>query len=665
MKSDPNKEVFLLFTEDNFELARTDEKDISEADFEKAVSDAASTGARLKLELSTHGNALVLVNDDSTSVGQYTQSGQQKPSRWFRRSKVVVETYARTQWRDFMKAAIDNGLAQYERYSSPDGQSAVLRFKRPSPATIGMPAAPISFSPAFYENMQIAPDFPASTGKNGFVLLVHEPHSDFVGQQALLRGLRALRVANPKSEFQFLVEGAYGDPTRNIDFNGLDKALDDASGGDPAVAEDLVMKLLSAHVINGPMAYRLLDGRSVPVPAYAIDDLTQLKNDKPGAPPAPLETELRASERVLSGLESAVDGLDVDARRKLRSTLAELRAYLYADVTEIEGQTLVDYIDLRASALEAIAKAAKGLTSSASLAKDVRLLNSQAVAYHHQRDTYVAALGRNPTMAQEIAAHVSATSPKVSIGFIGSFHTPGVTAALRAKGIGYVVIEPRIQGFDSSVEQDAFDRMIHVETRKAAVRRILGLNSGPTAPSVTEVKTQIVPFFAKDLRRRKKLPAEEVQNSKAIAAIRTNGGFGSARITVSASELDSAPSQFKGAFGFVEQGKSPRLVLRDSDGEAWKGEGRYEFLANAVTVPAVREGQIERQSSVTFYQSPTSKQVFAAIYDPASNRFYLMSADKALDALDHMGPPTVKKGERVRVHMRLSQLESRRAQEVL
>jgi hypothetical protein len=421
------------------------------------------------------------------------------------------------------------------------------------------------------------------------------------------------------------------------------------------------MRLLATHVINGPMAYRLLEDRKLK--AYAIDDLGELKKDIPGAAPGPIDAEIRATERVLAALASASEGLDADTARDLRTTLLMLRAYLDADVSNIEGQAIIDYSELRATALESLADAAK-LLSDASLAKDIRLLKSQAAAYHHERDVYTAALGRNARMVQEIASHVSATSPLISVGFIGSFHTPGVTAALRARDIGYVVIEPRIQGFGSSAEQDAYDQMIHFETRQGAVKRIFGLNSGPTAPTRTEVSTQIMPFFTRDARARKKRPADDLQNPKAIAAIRANGGFSTAQVKVSAAELDGVPSQFKGSFGFVELGKNPRVVLRDSDGDGWKGEGRSEFLSNAVIVPATHEGKLERQSTVTFYQSPTSKQLFAAVYDPASGRHYLMSADKALDALDHMGPPPVKKGERVRVHMRMSELVGHASQEM-
>lgn len=669
LHKDPTQDVFISVRSDGFDLLRTEERDISKSEYDKARA-AATPDALPELEFSHRGTAIALEESKDSTLLAYTPIGGTEPSKWVRRSAVVVERYATDQWSDFLTAAVAEGLFQYVQHTSAYGEETELRFRRPSPASVQSPGGAINLSSDFYASMQISPSHPAFEGTHGFVILVHEPHANVVGQKVMLRGLRALRAANANRDFEFLVEGAYeGD--RKIRLNGLDTALKTASGGDAKKAERLVVDLLSRHVINGPMAYRLLDDQNLP--AFAIDDNDALKGDRGGAAPADFTAEAATTGRVVRAIATALEAADPETQKQMDAALLIARAYITADISDVDGQQLVDYFGGNARVFDALADIGAQLPHGAVAGKDLAFLRAQAKAYRAEQAQYAAALKRNPTMASEIARHATSSNPAVSVGFIGSFHTDGVTSLLKAAGVGYIVVEPRISGFSTDADEAAFSKMIHGESRASAIKEVLKRNSGPVAPSSAEVSSAIAKFWSHDAVVVAPVPSPPTGEHWALdehrlsTALEANTTLGAPDIRMGAGKGGSPPPpEYASAFAFLDPpggGRHAQLVIVDPESAKWSGDSRYEFLKNATLVPVRKEAGRESRSVVTFAQDPETKQIFSAVHDPKSNRVYFMDAQGGLDLLKQMGPPKVKEGQTVRVHMQVSAIETTTSRE--
>jgi hypothetical protein len=85
-------------------------------------------------------------------------------------------------------------------------------------------------------------------------------------------------------------------------------------------------------------------------------------------------------------------------------------------------------------------------------------------------DFYPVALSRDEPMASRALASMRAGQRYLTL-IAGGFHTDGITAALRAKGVGYVVITPRIDNVESAYRRRYEQRLLGHHLQVAEVLR--------------------------------------------------------------------------------------------------------------------------------------------------------------------------------------------------
>jgi hypothetical protein len=100
------------------------------------------------------------------------------PEKWTRRRLEMVATYPDSAWQPFMEFCLRNGLTELSVYEKGAARFGEIAFAAVGPAAIGSPGGSLHLSPAFYENARVSPDYPETTGTNGFVILIHDPDQD-------------------------------------------------------------------------------------------------------------------------------------------------------------------------------------------------------------------------------------------------------------------------------------------------------------------------------------------------------------------------------------------------------------------------------------------------------------------------------------------------------
>lgn len=647
-------DTFLRIADAHIELVREEEKPISQADFNAIAKQKVQTGfPALKFAQGLEG--IELSFDDGTTIAEYRAHGQEKATKWTKTEESVVQSFPRSGWRSFLDAALGAGLVRYSAVAkSGDDLGAAMQFTRPSPATFGTPRGVLKLGRTFWQTMQLAPKFASQSGGAGFVVIVHEPHQDFVGQKEMLKGLSALHADNALP-LHFLVEGAYSS-SRKIEYNGLDVQINALP--DRATRERAVLQLLEPHVINGPMAYRLLYDQGIP--ADAVDDNRALAKDVYGATVDPDKIM-----RALAAVETAAASLDDETRGMFAELLTIAVAYSVADLEQIGSAQLVDYFESLGRFLRVVAKAATILPSAPASA--VADLKQQASAADSESKTYAAALARDATLGAQIAQR-SSSAGELPVAFIGNFHTEGVTKALQAKGIGYIVVEPRLHGYSTPSQDRAFQEIVHGgPTRAKALNDALKPNTGQVAPSASEVSGPIAAFLKRQSQRAFTVDPtgglpEAVDGTRLNSALHENSALATAQLSGGGGQ-PPPPPRFKGAFAFFEpggkRGQGGKFVVLDGKREHWQSAPRYEYLKKAAIIPPVTVHERDHRALAVFFQDPTSGKVFATVYDEGSGRYYMMEAADALDVLGTIGPPTPKKGKQLRVHVELSKIRIR------
>jgi hypothetical protein len=666
LSEDPQAEVFLRIYKDRFEIVSYNRKEISEDVFDKVLHEKSIPGIPT-LKLSADSDELVFqLSGDDELIKPLLADGTSS-KKFALREATVLETHKREEWRDFIAAAVNEGLLTYVSRKSADAEVVEFRFRNKLSAPAFVSSKGIQLSEEFYNWMQVSLEHPPSEGSNGFVVLVHEPHSNVVGQQQLLKGLQSLQLSNKRS-MAFLVEGQYENSSRRIEFNGLDTELDQAARKGSTL-ESLVNSLVSMHLVNGPMAYCLLYDRNLPM--YAIDDKDALKRDVGGYLPGDKIKELKAILAIAESLErKAQQEKDEDSVALVNQLVVVAMAYSTADLSQTHGQQLVDYYETLSAIISQIASLS---TAEKSIRQQAAYLKSQAKAYKQLQETYQAAVDRDATMAEQIRLRATSSPDLLSVAFIGNFHTSGVTQLLRKSGVGYIVVEPRIQGFDSREELTAFQEAIHSKTRPRYLKRIQNLNMGPTSPTRAEVTKHFKKYLAWQAKRSaRQVKKQENSLGKISSSLETDRLRDAlqSNSTLSMVEIDSIASGghlppppsslYADAFAFFEpnsRNHGAKFVLQDVSASAWSDGARYRFLENAVIIPSVKMTEnLDQHAMAVFFTDRKSHRAFATVKDPSSNRYYFMEADKALDVIDNLGPPSPKKGEDIRAHIRFSEL---------
>ena len=229
------------------------------------------------LKISQEGNWIERTVDQDTRIDEpLTAEGSPDSSReWKKLSWVALDSFERTAWPRFVEFALANGLCGIEETRYKEGSVFTLSFSPVLPGHIDAGGRALALNTRFGSVMRLSPKYPPRFGEKGFVILLHDPHENVAGRFQTLTGLRSLISGNPSVPFQFLVEGAYRGPSRDVGFSGLDTAI--RPGADTSAA--VVHSLLSRYLINTPMAYRLLYDRKIS--ARAIDNNALLAYPSP------------------------------------------------------------------------------------------------------------------------------------------------------------------------------------------------------------------------------------------------------------------------------------------------------------------------------------------------------------------------------------------------
>ncbi len=628
-------ELSIRLASSSFQVLRRAETVLSGDEAKKLLPKEASFPT---LKISQEGNWIEHTVDQDTKIDEpLTANGSPDPSReWKKLSWVALGSFDRAAWPHFVEFALANGLSSIEETRYKEESAFTISFSPVLPDHIDAGGRPLALNTRFGSVMRLSPKYPPHAGDKGFVILLHDPHENVAGRFQTLTGLRSLTSGNPSVSFQFLVEGAYRGPSRDVGFSGLDTAIRPGSDTNAAV----VHSLLSRYLINTPMAYRLLYDRKIS--ARAIDNNTLLAYPSP----RPMRSPSQQADS-LSKISEALDKTKLpkaaaSSKSAMQGVLNLAFVYLTADLNEAPDTTLVDYFGTMAELYKTIAKMGRIFAQAGFKLStpDLQALASDANGCEDEAAIYKKATERNKTMAPLIIEAAMSVSNQVPIAFIGNYHTHGIVAELEKASVGYVVLEPRPRIETSQAENRAFARANHSNSRPTYLSTV-PLDMGWNGPTKVEVKTSYEPKIAAkapQIRRRqlatqaefKAIPDSTVNVKKLTSAADTNGAFASVRIA-SGGNIPPPPGNFRGAFAYFEPGDRPereaRFVLTDPTDKRWSEEDRYEFLAIAHFGISERSREVTAGTSIVFYPDPISNRLFFTFYEPTSKRIYCFEGD--------------------------------------
>jgi hypothetical protein len=602
---------------------------------------------------------LVLTLPDGVEVEERAPRGPGKAAKtWLKREPRLLGQYPIEQWPQFLSEAVErHNLDSVTELVSGKARLLQLQLAHPGPPSfLGAVGRTVQLSPDFYRWMKLAARYPPHVGDKGLVILVHEPHWDVSGQMQLLSGLQHLAAGNPGKSLVFLVEGAYPRQSRRIDLNGLDQAIEKARQGGPSAP--LVHRLLARFLIDGPTAYRLLYQPGIE--SLAIDDLDHLPTSHPSA------VKDWASEReVLLALDSAAEGakeLSADCRRELRGLVAEELLHGAANVNEADPALMVEYWEERRAILDSLAQLSCGGQLAA---KHHDFLREQASSCGGQKLLYEDVLKRDVTMTLQIADRVR-NSPvnELPLAFIGSAHTAGIARGLSEKGIGYIVIEPRLPLYPDDQSSDRFDEQSYGgANRSTGLEKALAKLKLPVAIPDFQVKKLVGPWLKKDAAQ---LASDRAAFAKALRergtgsvepetvtnAVAQNGYLSAAKLVVA----EGPPAKYKNALLAFDSGAHDgqgEVALFATRAQSWEG-GELERALGAMRAPrAAKSGALLIRPRVTVYRDEPTKHIFKAVHDE-SNKTYLIRYEGPTSLEGLLAPADLGQDGEIRAHVRLA-----------
>lgn len=647
--------------------------------FKSLAADAEEKGLP-RLRLTADADIIVMNGKGRTEIEKHIDRSTQKVTEHVKREWLPIAKFALGKWPAFIRGAVGHGLIRMDEVTFHGQVVLSLYFQQDGPTEFSSGGRTVRFSEGFSSLMRVSSKYKPRPGGNGMVILVHEPHENINGQFQLVPGLKALADANPNSGFSFLVEGDYTAEQREIGFNSLDVKLDAARGAAPA--EPLVYRLLANHMIDGPMAYRLLYDRSLP--AIAIDDRKYLATKSYGEQPANLQEE----RKVLGNIAGVASSLPKtpeteEVRQEVLGFLVETIAFSMADKDEFSGPLVVEYLTTMADRFDKIADVIdllmKALPSS-NLSNEKAFLTKQSKAYKGEAAIYADAIKRNSIMAQLIIKNAKTTTSQIPVAFIGSFHTEGIAEELSKANVGYVVIEPRHSNPSSGQEKARFDSFLYSESRKEAFESMLKLRKGQVAPTAEEVNDYITPYLEKnanpiagreEIARRAFLKQKKrrLDFDALRQTVRSNGALAEASIEFGSGKMPpNVPPEFRSAFAFFEPSggggagggrRGGRLFIADAGDSGWSDRARHNFFRDHVmTPPSDDKGIVWRRKS-QIHQDRETQRLYASVYDAATQKFYLFDGDVAWSVMTQIQLPKPKKGEDVLIRLQLTELFNR------
>jgi hypothetical protein len=592
-------------------------------------------------------------------------------AHWNKKTLDPVASYPLASWTKFVDFALNKGLVHYGSLSTEHETFGYLLFAPKGVASVDYPAGTLELSDEFYRSMRLATKYPPVPGTAGFVILIHDPHSDVVGRFTLLRGLDSLFQANAGTRFCFLNEGEFPGVNppelsgRLISDGGVHATLQALS---PQSRQSAIYQLVGNFRMDVPRAFQELhfnprDTAISRIKSYKIDDIRYLHepfidrvsdNNFDSA----LQAIFEAARSALPDSKNA-DLSEPDRRSFLLVEKVLITAAMErADVGKMSDEESIDFYNLLSDQLKSLVRSASAaLPQSAKLSSAFATLDLKVQEHDLDVRTFRDAMLRNRTMSRLIvtAAKAPATYGGIPIAFIGSFHTKGITSVLRENNIGYIVVEPvrsTIFRAPKSEERD-FARFV---ADRSGFLRTGGVNKGAAELSPIEVQAYVLPKL--------RLAARWHDTQAAVIAARVDPASTIDAGKLSSSILDNPysiytsvdiggggqlpPETPAGGFGFFEpSGDRLRLTLLGSRDERWRADdSRYRFLAlvtaripdkdpsnpNANWVEAMTLNSQDRDSG----------KAFVSYYDGRNNRLWLVETSMA--AVSSLVSRPVKKG---------------------
>lgn len=554
---------------------------------------------------------------------------------WRKRVFSPLVSCVKADWPQFLWEAIERGLTDILIFGQEGECFSVLRFQRHGPQRLEFGKEVLVLSKQFYDDMRIAAKYPPRTteGQSQYVVIVHEPHWFLPAQYQLLRGLRTLLADNPNNQYRFLVEGNFDESTK---FVPTAPTLEKFIRGTPQ--EPQVYGLLRNFLSDGPFAYRLLYGSDIP--AVAIDDPAVIR-ETPRQPALSVNIELA---ELLQDIVRKLQKVSAEEREGLTELAGYLSLYTQAD---FEDQTCESMVKRCRRIAELHTDLAQGmrLVSGELFNRECQSLDTEARKYSDMANILRLAGRRDSVMAKGIADHFrSEHVGRIPIVFIGSFHTPAITSYVSSKtDLGYVVIEPRLTEYMSTApESDVqmFKNALDSSTRQAYLTKVAGYLKLQVAPRKREL-----PFYGAFLKhettaveeRKNAFVASSPLDAEHTAALweafQQNGEIGGAVITFG-EEGEVPPDLPYQAFASVSFGRGGQKVvmLHDRNGDNWKRADRLRYVAHAsLLVP--HEKQKSQIRHVSFMIDRESKRRFATVFDPETQRVYMVEIKKPADIL--------------------------------
>jgi hypothetical protein len=633
--------------------------------------------AQNKFFVVTHVSASTWIETELVSQGG-------AGGEWNKKTLEPIATFPSGQWSAFINFTSRLGLMHYASYSSDQGNGGILLFSSKGPSSVSSTPGTLQLSDEFYRYMRLSPTHPPSAGSTGFVIIVHDPHSDVAGRFTLLRGLEALISANPQMPVSFMNEGHFPETpgidysllrNRRISDGGLSAAL--AQITDDASRKAAIFRLTEKLLVDVPRAYQEMNpGKAIS--SYKIDDNRYLSESRYTRISDESEQKAirtvfeRARKVVIAAKSSSSDQLSSSAVRLLQELLF-VSAMERADVTEMSDEDSIAFSTLLAGELKGVAnKATRLFASDPSVISAAATLRTRADEYSQEVESDTKALQRNVTMSHFLV--VAGQHPRsyggTPIAFIGSYHTQGITAELRKNGIGYVVMEPiRATPFPApDSEEKTFDQFV---VDRDAYFRSLKQDKGAAELTPAQVRNYVIPlsseakrqYDAKVLQIVSQIGSDSTISARLLStAILDNPYSFEASVSIAGGNGGVPPDLPKGAFAYFDSsGGKRRLVLLGPREDGWKENSRYEFL----NLVALRLPERQRSSSTLhcvdamsiFWQDALHTRGFFSFYDGRTDRLYLTDSHVA-DVSALLTPPMKKGSESTEFGMQLSEVET-------
>lgn len=602
----------------------------------------------------------------------------------------LLGTFPLRGWPTFIDEAVNHGLRQYSRYRDEEIDEIKLTFFSAQNTKLNTGKAELNVPSSFFDHMSVFEKFPAQQGKNGFAILIFDPHSSVPGRFQLVPALNELVQSNPSMKFKLLNEGEYEEKDRSIPFNGLDAELkkvpDGPAGSDLRPA--LVYALLERYLIDCAMAYRLLYNKEIP--SLAIDDNSALADEdrvveERYSSAFSFDTGVSQISNEAEDFLSEPKNGTVDQRAAANELIKAIHEYesvrpSWQAMRQRPARDVVKDYDKASELFKRVVQLAEKfqqVNPEIQIGNQISLLKGKdpskpGRAYANNYAT------RDGVMATQIIGESAFTSAYTPIAFVGYSHFYAITEDLRSQGIGYVVYRPRIDEKRDFGDDYNFDRFVSPITRADYLKEATKWNKGPVGLTAGQIASLISPFMREGGAKFQSQRVAEratfakqanltVDYDNVLRSVAANGMLSQAMIEIEAPAMpqranavsSNVPPQALAYFEAGASGNRSRLVIIDPRGPGWRGasgQARYEILRN---IPLEYSPNYDFEGNdLQYFVLPGGKRA-ATMSDSMTNRTYIYSGGPPATSDILTIPPASKPkgGSSTRIHMSVSEVE--------